>query len=157
MDSGAGDALLGGGALTPLREDFLDPRSYHICYGGTLLLVRHPPCGLGVLEVLGHGVAAYAHLLGHRADAVALKKHLVPDDVYLVHPQHPSSSSCSGNIAQNATGSLGRGWLSFSALRRLRNRRWQDRVLGSADIRTRSRSSFQAAAIIPAVRSLFPA
>jgi hypothetical protein len=37
---------------------------------------------------------------------------------------------------------------------RLRNRRWQDRVLSSADMRTRSRSSFQAAAIILAVRSV---
>jgi hypothetical protein len=45
-------------------------------------------------------------------------------------------------------------WPAPSTHSRLRNRRWQDRVLGSADMRTRSRSSFQAAAIIPAVRSL---
>ena len=80
------------------------------CLRAVLLLA------LGFLRYLATALRLTPISLAHRADALALQKHFVPDDVYLIHPQHPSSSSAPGT----SSGTLpdwGRGWLSFSALR----------------------------------------
>ncbi len=111
VESRAGDALLAGRPRQPLRHQLLEPRDHALEHRPRPRLALHPP-RLRDLEVLAHRIPAHPQLPCHRAPRPALHQHLVSNNMHLIHPQHPSSSS-SGRRQTEATG-VGAGGGSVS-------------------------------------------
>jgi hypothetical protein len=64
-------------------------------------------------DVLAHGYAAHAHLLGDRPLASSFHKDLVTNNVDLIHPEHPSSRLGRSPEQLLLTGTGCPGWITF--------------------------------------------
>ena len=70
----------------PRPQQLLQTRSHTLRHQPPPRPALHPP-RLALIQVLAHRVAAHTVLPSHRALAPTLHQHLVPNNMYLIHPQ----------------------------------------------------------------------
>ena len=92
MKLGRREALLAARPPRRFGEELLEPRPHR--------LERRPrPCGrlaparLRALDIAAHRVAGEVELPRHLTHGEALDQHLVPNDVDLIHPEHPPTEA----------------------------------------------------------------
>ena len=115
MHQRPGDALLVGGARTPLTQDLVDPLVYLLQHRPRPLRPRRLPRPAGIVDVLAHRVPAYLQVTGYLSDRQPFLVPLVSDNVYTIHPQHPSLrfSLMFSNTKLSPGGFACRGWVNF--------------------------------------------
>ncbi len=86
MQTHSRQTLLRRRPARPRAQQLLQTRRHTLRHPATPGLALHPP-RLALIQVLAHRVAAHTVLPGHRALAPTLHQHLVPNNMYLIHPQ----------------------------------------------------------------------